>query len=205
MRDVVPLKPVREAVEAAMALQEWSVEDERLMPLTRMWDADDFKKMFVRTDRETIPFDFADQTLCLLGLQFLWWDELADIYYSVNLEPQKSVRILPKGHKRCERVGCSNTFEICGKTPRGGPTGKRFCTPSCRIMSYRYRKGIRPYPSESSNKERITGEGGFVCRNGHERTPENTLYDKRGRRCRLCANATARRGHRRKKEALLAA
>ena len=188
-----------------MALQEWSVEDERLMPLTRMWDADDFKKMFVRTDRETIPFDFADQTLCLLGLQFLWWDELADIYYSVNLEPQKSVRILPKGHKRCERVGCSNTFEICGKTPRGGPTGKRFCTPSCRIMSYRYRKGIRPYPSESSNRERITGEGGFVCRNGHERTPENTLHYKRGRRCRLCANATARRGHKRKKEALLAA
>ena len=190
MRDVVPLKPVREAVEAAMALQEWSAEDERLMPLTRMWDADDFKKMFVRTDRETIPFDFADQTLCLLGLQFLWWDELSDIYYSVDLDPQESVRVVPKGCRRCERVGCSEVFPIKG----AGHTEKRFCSGACKRATSALRNGVtHTLPVGPGRKLRIVR-----CRKGHERTPENTRVRPNGTvTCRDCARESTREWHHR--------
>src|SRR3990167_9413857 len=175
MRDVVPLKPVREAVEAAMALQEWSVEDERLMPLTRMWDADDFKKMFVRTDRETIPFDFADQTLCLLGLQFLWWDELSDIYYSVDLTPREKVRTVPKGHKRCEADGCANVFLPKRKD-------QKYCSTSCMKKQWWRDK----YGSKSLTNKRMD-----QCPRGHDRSPENVRYEiskdgKKLLRCLVC-------------------
>ena len=183
-----------------MSLQEWSAEDERLMPLTRMWDADDFKKMFVRTDRETIPFDFADQTLCLLGLQFLWWDELSDIYYSVNLDPQESVRVVPKGCRRCERVGCSNIFEI--SKSRGG-WNKKFCSTTCKVSENHYQKHGKGFRRRGPG-HKLTR---LSCVNGHDRTPKNTFIDKRtgATMCRDCSREADARYRARKKEELLAA
>ena len=200
-KGMVPVAPIKEAIERSFCFQDWT-DQPAIQPLSLMWSLDDFQKMFV--NREWVSFDFADQILCLLGLQYLWWGELEDIYYAVNLDTQRRVRMVPKGHKRCIRPGCDKTFEIKGKIPRSGVTSKKYCSRSCRTMHHRYLSGERPWPSKSNNRERLTGEGGFVCRNGHERTPENTLYDRRGRRCRICANETARRNYWNRK-ALLAA
>jgi hypothetical protein len=87
---------------------------------------------------------------------------------------------------RCERRGCSKTFVPHKKASKTGPNRRRFCSPSCRRQEYLYRSGKR--------KPRQYG----LCKNGHERTPENTLVTttRQGyvtKNCRVCNRERCRK------------
>lgn len=149
--------------------------DERLMPLTRMWAMDDFRKQWAREDRKRVPFDFADQVLCLLGLQHLWWGELAGIYYSVDLRRPSYTRPVPKDKIRCAAEGCSEIFIPKRKD-------HRFCCQRClRAQWHRDNKGHKTLLNKRTDK----------CPKGHDRSPENVVYEKNyngvmALRCRAC-------------------
>lgn len=79
------------------------------------------------------------------------------------------------------------------KIGKNGPTTK-YCSKSCRESHERMMNG------ETTRRIKTRGDR---CRNGHLRTPENTIIRKGGKQqCRICYNAASKRGyHRRKKGA----
>lgn len=187
----IPAEPFMLSVEGALNLDrgDWSDENDRLAPLSQLWDMDDLRKMLGIGDqrsREWIPFGFADAILCKLNLVELWREQLADFYYAANLTRNNGyqyVRAAPKGHARCQRVGCSNTFPL--RDPRGGRgsyhPNKRYCSEGCQATDSKHRRGSR------SRLNRSLGQ----CPRGHDRSSENTyIYiNSKGyesRRCRVC-------------------
>lgn len=164
-----------------MGISDWHLKDEdgmidsRLMPLTRMWEPDDFLKMWTREDREVVPFDFADKVLCLLGLFNLWWGPLSEIYYSVILEDRKNFRTVPKDHRRCKAAGCTNIFP----RKRANRFEKEFCSTQCQKNHW-----LR----EQRNSPTMKAKRMDKCPKGHDRSPEN-VYQPPGNRsiqCRVC-------------------
>ena len=87
--------------------------------------------------------------------------------------------------RRCARVGCSNLF-----WPKGsGKTAKKFCSRTCCSAELWYRKR----GTHARRGKRTNNKGGsligMTCRNGHERTRENTstyFNKKTGRKQLVC-------------------
>jgi len=181
-------------VEVHMNLGEdqWEEDDPRLAPLTEMWEFSDLRKQLgIRQNGgriRMIPFGLADLILCKLNLVELWRGPLADVYYAASLEEGHGlqwVRPVPKGYRRCERVGCSEVF--AAKMHRG--RAKRYCTTRCGDAESKARRvGSRSQIARAND----------TCPSGHDRSPEN-VYEytiksgpKAGtlvRRCRPCFNA----------------
>lgn len=210
-RGRVPAERIVEEVNRALGLTwPWSFKEDDPSPLsslTKYWDGDDLRKMLRDGDRwKWIEFDLADRILCSAGLPHLWWGQLSDIYYGVDLSKIKSSRVRNAeiGKRRCARPGCTKQFVPHPRAPKSGPKMQRYCSASCCQMARAYRIGLRPRPSESPQKRR-DGTGGYVCRNGHERTKENTRITKDGRRvCRICCRERARFHYHRNRETILA-
>lgn len=85
----VPAMRIIEAVNKAFCLTwPWVFpgpnEHSPLSPLLAYWDGSDLRKMLTRK-HGWIDFNLADQILCALHLSYLWWSELSDLYYAVNL------------------------------------------------------------------------------------------------------------------------
>lgn len=123
---------------------------------------------------QNLEFDVVDRVLVALNAQHLWWTELSEIYYSVDLSQE-----------RCINPGCERYFKQAhAKT---GKTRKRYCSKACN----------------TSHKKLLLGEtltrrkdyfSSTKCRNGHPKTAENTKFRSDGRtECKLCANASGRR------------
>lgn len=73
--------------------------------------------------------------------------------------------------------------------PKRGPKEQIYCSISCKYAAWRMKHGKQHRPSTAPR---------YVCRNGHERTPENTKIRPNGTRlCRDCLRASdiRRRAH----------
>ena len=99
--------------------------------------------------------------------------------------------------RRCARPGCSNLVVGAARAPRKGEKSKKFCSRHCMQHESRHRAGIH------TTRMTTDSEGGksspYVCRNGHERTKENTKIRPNGTRvCRVCLQEDNRRAKQRK-------
>jgi hypothetical protein len=140
---------------------------------------------YVSGERAAVEFDRADRLLCAMGLVDLWRSELHDYYYGVNLKL-----------RQCEHPNCSVWFEPTTgpDTVRGG-NAQRYCTKAC--ASSAKQGNVR---RKKTNVRPVAGTHATVCRNGHKRTPENTIQLKSGKiRCRVCNNASSNRGYHRRR------
>lgn len=124
----------------------------------------------LRQRRETFDFDAADRILCASNSMHLWWGELADVYYNVDLSWEK-----------CQCPGCEVTFTIEYDT-LGRQKQQKYCSTACKHAAHRQRLGRA--------KKRIPKTRRDVtkwCRNGHPRIPENIYRFSNGTRtCRIC-------------------
>lgn len=130
--------------------------------------------------KKTIDFDLADRLLCSLGAFDLWFTDLKDIYESSLLvDGERKHKVgSASGSRVCERRGCSERF-----VPPKNMPAKRFCSPACKHATWKYEK--RGAKTALRGKDRHLEA--LVCRNGHERTKENTGHNNRGTRyCLIC-------------------
>lgn len=144
----------------------------------------------LKGQRKTIEFTMADRlVIAATGMPmidfFEDYPELEEAYYSVELV-DAPVRPEPVV-KTCERKGCQSEVLVTGKAPQSGVTAKRFCSEECREAAARKRNG-----------QRVTETPGwpwqYECKNGHERTPENTIIRKNGdKQCLTCRREGDRR------------
>lgn len=129
---------------------------------------------------KTIDFDLADRLLCITNMNDLWLTDLRELYESAVLpEGEKQFKVsFVSGRKVCARVGCSETFI----PPKIRP-GKMFCSPTCMSANAWQRKnGIKSRARGKGRKLEL-----LTCKNGHDRTSENTRIDPNGvRRCLDC-------------------
>lgn len=195
----VPAYEVITTIEHHLGLEHenWEEDDPRLAPLTGMWEFSDLRKQLgIRQNGgklRWIPFGLADSVLCKLRLQNLWRHELLEIYEAVNLSGScgtQWVRPVPKGMARCGRVGCSVVFE-----QRTSGSKKKYCSVICKNQAYKLRSG--------QTKSAPTGPGRHLsalrCKNGHERTPENTYLYKGKRLCNECRKERKREAYARER------
>lgn len=128
-------------------------------------------------------FDLVDRLFCALGRPDVWRGELLDIY--------EGMRLL----ERCAHPDCSAQF----LQPSHGCRRKRYCSQACADSGRRGYRRIKHFKGRAQRKHSAK------CRNGHQRTPENTITLKSGRiRCRICNNATSNRGYHAKKTTAVA-
>lgn len=121
---------------------------------------------------EGVDFDLADRLFCALGRPDVWRGELLDVY--------EGMQIL----ERCAHPDCS----VCFAPPLHGGRRKRYCSQSCADSGRRGLRRIKHFRGRAQLKHSAK------CRNGHLRTPENTIHLQSGRiRCRVCNNATSNR------------
>lgn len=135
----------------------------------------------------TLAFDVADRLMCAMHKVHLWRQdpELREVYLSLDLAGEPRPPALPVRKRRCAAPGCHVVFELDPPTDKRGRAKtarghnrKWYCSRSCANRASQMRRGVRATPADSRD---------FVCRNGHERTPENTEYLSNGtRRCREC-------------------
>jgi len=142
----------------------------------------------MRGKQKTLDFDTADRMLCAMNLTDLWHTDLAEVYETAMLDEgmRRTKPLSASGERVCERVGCSNRFT----PPRGRASRKRFCCQTCYSAWYHAER-------RGGYKVGAYGPGyslsALVCRNGHQRTAENTKYNQFGRRyCVECKRATNR-------------
>ena len=145
---------------------------------------------------KTIDFDVADRLLCVIGKADMWYGELRDVYAEAMFDddlPRRAAKA--SGEKVCARRGCSETFV----PPKLRP-GQKYCSTTCCGAAFWQRK--------HKVKTRLRGKGrhleAHVCKNGHERTAENTEIKNGVRRCLICkrksCNASAARRRVRERE-----
>jgi hypothetical protein len=132
---------------------------------------------------KNIHFNIADRLLCAMQLSHLWWIEpLREHYYAEKLK-ERSSRIYNAGPRECSHPDCSNIYD--------GSRSKKYCSPECRKAM---RDGNRYKTGDRSR-----------CKNGHARTPENTIMEKNGektrRRCKVCRRDTERKKYYKKRVA----
>lgn len=180
--------------------------------------------------RDGCDFNVADELLCALGQPQLWReDPLADIYFNIDLSktvcanPGCTVEFHDPHYAdlppvNCVIEGCLNEPKARGLCNKHYIQVKRdgllhtmpkfyqgrltmYCSMACRQSAYQMAKGITTNRRKNYLKSRDK-----KCRNGHERTPENTRVRKNGKmECLLCARETNRKGyHRRRKQKVAA-
>ena len=195
----VPVEAIRAVLDAKFdCAGVYSTEHPDLQPLLRMWDEHDrFWKIINGTGdgrgQLWMHFDVADKALCLLGLQMCWYEELRDVYYSVNLERvPNTTRVSEKGRVRCERPGCSGTVTPKLHTVKGR---QRFCSEKCRRYMADVRAGRIEQPHRNLHAQ-------YECINGHVKSPETLT--KRGD-CKECIRERNRDYYKRNRARLLSA
>lgn len=156
--------------------------------LTRLAVACNIKhdSLYCALRRDHIDFDLCDLILCKLNAFNLWHEEEGYL-------PERGARRMKyaaeDGTVRCARRGCSNRFE------RGSGRGKQrqiYCSRRCCDIAAKVRRGAMAPPSLTRD---------FVCRHGHERTPESVQHLSDGtRRCRICARARTNESRARQRE-----
>lgn len=149
---------------------------------------DTLETFLLKPDRsESIEFDTADEILCACRCWNWWYTRYEDIYKGVNLNL-----------RQCAHPDCSVWFAIPA-SKQGGR--KEYCSTACANS---HKKGNRRVKHFRGKAQR--GDHSRKCRNGHERTPENTIRLKSGKiRCRVCNNARSNEGYHRKRGAVATA
>jgi hypothetical protein len=132
---------------------------------------------------KSVAFDVADRLMCAAGFGvFRWTRMFPEFYEHVDLK-----------WKVCECPGCEIMF--VPKHSANGPTGQRYCSAACRMSARHQRIGRTHRTVKRHRGDMLLAD---VCRNGHERTEENTYYRKNGKReCRLCKQVTNRSSYKR--------
>lgn len=134
----------------------------------------------------TLDFDFADRLLCAIDCHDMWRGPLANVYETAVLSEDAERRPPSRtdGKRTCERRGCSVQF-----VPSKHKPAQRFCSNACRSAAWKHKRGLKSIPRGPGRSLEA-----FVCRNGHERTPENTGRNSRGHRyCLICHRDSMRR------------
>lgn len=133
---------------------------------------------------KTLDFNMADRLLCAMNRPQLWWEDLADLYYSVDLSAPITAPIPAKEGRICARAGCSNAF--VPKMPWG-----RYCSTACRASVQRARRQQRRGVTQRYGTRYGT------CPKGHDRSPENVYVRPDGHvSCRVCNRDAERRRYR---------
>ncbi len=193
----IPVEPIAEVIRSYLDDEGTRLSDGTFCPgsvytLAERADihGDTLEKMLAGRS-QTIDFDDADKLLCAINMTDLWVTNLSDVYASAILDDTESRRRLEKvsGARICERRGCSVMFVPPPRVP-----GKKFCSKACQSASWAHKtRGV---------KTQLRGKGnsltGLVCKNGHQRTSENTRVDYRGKTvCMTCKRAADQRKHER--------
>ncbi len=193
----VPLERIRSLLIEKLHIEDghFSTDHPELVCLTRMWDdGDRIWKALNDTGQSKgqfwMEFNVADKLLCLLGLQGCWWDELADVYYSVDLTKGSIARTAEKDEVRCANPACSVTF-----SPFNGGRRKVYCTAACKNQHWSQRHKAKR--SEGAQGRTLKSKRYDTCPHGHDRSPENAVWEKGSKgkpvlRCRECLNRKAR-------------
>ncbi len=153
----------------------------------------------LRGRSKTMDFDTADRLLCVTNQTALWITDLHEVYEQALLdEGGKQFTVTSSsGTKVCARRGCSNKFIPPRRSPR-----KKYCSKNCKTTAWKHR--VHPPKTTIYGKDRKIQK--LVCRNGHERTKENTGIQSNGYRyCLICHRAAAsRHDHKRRQKPSLA-
>lgn len=158
-------------------------------------------EQLVRGIRTSADFNLIDQTLCSLGRPDLWWGIFSHIYYEADLSHDLGGDYIPKGHLRCQRVGCGQVFKPHKKAPKSGPNAPKFCSSKCTDAAFRMRKRggyQRGAYGPGMNLRRM------ACHKGHDFTPENTGTRANGKRYCVECNRERQRNWIAQKRARLA-
>ena len=142
---------------------------------------------------KTVDFDVADQLLCVMHMTALWRTDLHEVYEQAYLEEgERQFKVgTPSGVRVCARRGCSVKFIPPKHSPR-----KRYCSKNCRSTAWKHK--VHPPKTMIYGKDRNIQK--LVCRNGHERTKENTGIQSTGYRyCLICHRAAASEYDRRRR------
>lgn len=132
---------------------------------------------------KNIHFGIADRLLCAMYLPHLWWsDPLKEHYYAEKLW-DRAGRTWNAGPRECSHPDCTNIYD--------GSRNKKYCSAECR-KAYSALARV-----ETGDRSR--------CRNGHTRTPKNTIIERNGektrKRCKDCRTAAERKKYWKKRVA----
>lgn len=138
----------------------------------------------------TIDFDIVDKIMCITGRIDEWIND--QVYLGAELREEKpSFGFSVDKSRVCLRKGCSVRFTSKSKR-------KKYCSDNCRSSGWRESKGkIKTLPR---GKKRSLEA--LRCRNGHERTRENTRINSAGYRyCVICHRESQKAYDRRRRAA----
>lgn len=197
-RNRVPAAPIVEIINVHLAEvgqreAEGTFTKAAIYPLAERADVrGDTLHKIIQGRSATIDFDVADRLLCVMNMSDLWRTDLKEIYESVWLDDRGSwTPSRASGAKVCARVGCSVLF----MQPKRCPP-KMYCSSTCCAAAAWQRKhGVKTQPR---GKDRALEK--LVCRNGHERTPENTGWNGVANFCLICKRKTNREYRQRRKQ-----
>lgn len=163
---------------------------------------------------QSIDFNTADALLCAMDKHEYWrGPDLCDIYYGVDLT-----------WETCACNGCERNFQP-GFDSLGRPKHTIYCSSACRVSAWKQNHGRNTKRMSASKRDLRThcrnghkrSEVGVdargtclqclsdrrteKCRNGHERTPENTIERRNGKiQCRICNNEASKSAYHRRRE-----
>jgi hypothetical protein len=162
---------------------------------------------YVNPERgRSVDFNAADRLLAAAGLWHWWYNRFRDYYEHVNLNMTKcgcpgcEVMIEQSKHPLCRIEGCTEvgkTRGLCNRhelqarrdgtihyyEPVGRKDGidKQYCSKACRTAAAKIREGV------TKRRRKNYLNTGDKCRNGHDRTPENTYHRRNGKEeCIIC-------------------
>lgn len=180
----VPMLVVQEALSTYRSTSDRTMHDD-LLVLSEKAEVpyDTLETWILKPEHSaSVDFDTADRVLCACHVWNWWYSRFAEYYDNVNLKL-----------RQCAHKDCSVWFEI-PDSPQGGR--KHFCSTECANSSKRGNKRIKHFKGKAMKTDHSA-----KCRNGHARTPENTIRLKSGKiRCRVCNNAVSNAGYHRKRE-----
>jgi hypothetical protein len=191
----IPAAPIVAVVEAYLAVTGDRIGDgvnERASVFSLAAQADIHQntlEKILNGKTATIDFDLADRLLCAANMNDLWRTDLREIYDGAQLvdDIRQHKAGSATGSRVCIRRGCSNQFVPPINNPR-----KRFCSNACRSADWKQRRFGVISPAGPGRKLRE-----LVCKNGHERTPENTVFQGGRKFCRICKRETDRKSAKR--------
>lgn len=182
-RGRVPARILVEALESYIAQSDRDAHNDLLVIAEKSGVSYFTLETFIEhPDRSaSVEFDVADNVLCACRLYEWWRGRYADYYAAVNLNM-----------RQCAHPDCSVWFDIPA-TDKGGR--KEYCSTACANSGKRGNRRIKHFKGRAMKSEHSP-----KCRNGHDRTPDNTMYLKSGKiRCRICNNARSNAGYHRKR------
>lgn len=197
----VPTIVVQEALSAYLSISDRSLHEDLLVLSEKAQvPYETLETWIMNPDHgQSVEFDAADRVLCATRLHEWWRVRFFDYYINVDL-----------AWRTCACPGCSVKFRPDPKAKGKKPI---YCSKLCCDAASNMRvhgAHTRRFDGTDGEPKRMKDYGAAGkprrskrCRNGHKRTPDNTIYLRSGMiRCRMCNNAASKRGyHNRKKRA----